>query len=123
MPDGGATRTLVELVGRARATRMILGGERIGATQAAEWGLIADVVPDKELDARVAAYVDRILDAPRAAVFASKRLVRDAAETALEDALVAELAVQGDLLASDEYAMAREAFLAKRPISFRRHAS
>ncbi|MDL9979345.1 enoyl-CoA hydratase/isomerase family protein [Microbacterium sp. ASV49] len=123
VPDGGATRTLVELVGRARATRMILGGERIGATQAAEWGLIADVVPDDQLDARIAVYVDRILDAPQQAVFASKRLVRGAAESALEEALVAELAVQGDLLASDEYAIAREAFLAKRPISFRRHAS
>ena len=120
VPDGGATRTLVELVGRVRATRMVLGGERIPSSQAADWGLIAEAVPEHALDERVGFYVDRILDAPQRAAFASKRLLRDAAEGTLAESLDAELAVQGDLLDSAEYALAREAFLAKRPLTFRR---
>lgn len=120
VPDGGATRTLVELVGRIRATRMILGGERIPASQAADWGLITEAVPEHSLDARVEFYADRILDAPQGAVFASKRLVREATEGTLARSLDAELVIQRDLLGSVEYARAREGFLAKRPVTFRR---
>jgi 2-(1,2-epoxy-1,2-dihydrophenyl)acetyl-CoA isomerase len=49
VPDGGLTWELSRLVGRARASAMCLLGERLGATEAANIGLIWRCVEDGEL--------------------------------------------------------------------------
>lgn len=61
IPGAGGTATLPRLVGRARAMRMVLLGESIGAREAFAAGLISEVVPDGaalcvavELAARIA---------------------------------------------------------------------
>jgi enoyl-CoA hydratase len=119
VPDGAATHTLVTRAGAARAARLVFGGERLTATQAAEWGLLGEVVPDDELHAAVERLSNRMLDAPVAAVYETKALLRRADRVGLERSSIDELAVQGRLLQSDEYARAREGFLEKRPVSFR----
>lgn len=119
VPDGGATHSVVAGAGRARAARMAFGGERIPAALAAEWGLVGEVVPEGELEARVAELVDRICSAPREAAIQTKKLLRETDLQCLSGAAQRELAVQSDLLGSPEYALAREAFLARRPIDFR----
>ena len=50
--DGGASQTLAERVGHARAFEIAYLGERIGAEQALDWGLVNQVVDDGELDVR-----------------------------------------------------------------------
>ncbi|MGB7820084.1 MAG: enoyl-CoA hydratase-related protein, partial [Ornithinibacter sp.] len=45
MPDGGATALVAASVGRARAMRLALTGEKLPATTAEEWGLVAECVP------------------------------------------------------------------------------
>ncbi|MFZ3416283.1 enoyl-CoA hydratase/isomerase family protein [Arthrobacter sp. 3Tela_A] len=119
VPDGGATHSVVAGAGRARAARMAFAGERIPAALAAEWGLVGEVVPDDDLDARVVELLDRICSAPREAAVQTKELLRAADRQALAGAVQRELAVQADLLASAEYALAREGFLARKPVDFR----
>src|SRR5918998_766330 len=46
MPDGGSTLFVPAAVGKARAFQMALLGERVGAAQAVEWGLVNYVHPD-----------------------------------------------------------------------------
>lgn len=53
VPDMAATWTIPLSVGRARAMGIALLGERITATQAADWGLIWQTVADDALDAAV----------------------------------------------------------------------
>ena len=53
VPDGGSSLLLPERVGLARATEMAMLGERIGARQALEWGLINRVAADDEFDGAV----------------------------------------------------------------------
>jgi enoyl-CoA hydratase len=59
MPDGGSSVLVPGAIGRARATRMAMLGEKIPATTAFEWGMISHVVDDdayqSELDAVVGA--------------------------------------------------------------------
>src|SRR3954452_6878351 len=43
-PDSGATWLLPRLVGLARTRRMLLLGEKVTASDAAEWGMIHDAV-------------------------------------------------------------------------------
>lgn len=47
VPDGGASWMLARLIGKARATEMMLLGERIHGPKAAEWGLIHKSVTDE----------------------------------------------------------------------------
>ena len=49
IPSDGGTQLLPRIVGRGKATEMILTAEAIGATQAYEIGLVNKVVPSKEL--------------------------------------------------------------------------
>jgi 2-(1,2-epoxy-1,2-dihydrophenyl)acetyl-CoA isomerase len=58
VPDGGASWMLARLIGRARATEMMLLGERIHGPKAADWGLIYKSVPDADVlsDATVLAH-------------------------------------------------------------------
>jgi enoyl-CoA hydratase/carnithine racemase len=51
---------LSRAVGRKRALQMLLTGEPIDARTAADWGLVNLVVPAAELDAAVAALVEKI---------------------------------------------------------------
>jgi enoyl-CoA hydratase/carnithine racemase len=51
---------LSRVVGRKRALQMLLTGDPVDAHTAAEWGLVNLVVPAAELDATVAALVEKI---------------------------------------------------------------
>src|SRR6185312_15910132 len=51
---------LSRAIGRKRALQMLLTGEPIDAATALDYGLVNRVVPDDELDAAVAALVERI---------------------------------------------------------------
>ena len=50
VPDGGSSWLLARAIGRARATRMMMLGEKISAAQAEEWGLIYKAVEDGGAD-------------------------------------------------------------------------
>lgn len=49
LPGGGVTQRLPRIVGTARATAMLLLGQRLRAREAFAWGLAADVVPPARL--------------------------------------------------------------------------
>ena len=60
MPDGGATATLAASVGRARAMRLALLSDVIGAQEAHDAGLVSHVFPDAEYEAGLATIVARL---------------------------------------------------------------
>ena len=118
MPDGGASLLVTAAVGRARAARMALLAEKVGARTAAEWGLIADVVPDDEFEAHVERLVDQLAGGPPLAYAATKRVLNGASLSLLEAILREERDGQAPLLASADFAEGMAAFQAKRPAVF-----
>lgn len=118
MPDGGASLLVTAAVGRARAARMALLAEKVGARTAAEWGLIADVVPDGDFEAYVDGLVDQLAAGPPLAYAATKRTLNAASLSLLEAILRAERDGQEPLLASADFAEGMAAFQAKRPAVF-----
>lgn len=118
MPDGGASLLVPAAVGRARAARMALLAEKVSATQAAEWGLIAEVVADDAFDTRIDQLVDQLASGPPLAYAATKRVLREATLAALPGILEAERAGQGPLLESGDFAEGIAAFQEKRPARF-----
>ena len=63
------------MIGASRAAWLLLTGETIDAGTAASWGLVHDVVPDDELDARTAQLAARMAALGPEAVRRQKRLL------------------------------------------------
>lgn len=119
MPDGGATALVAASIGRARATRLALLAEKLPARLAAQWGLIAECVPDEDFAAR-GQEVLAVLGAGAPQAIADTLEAINAATLDLEAALDRETAGQTRLLASADFAEGVQAFLEKRPAQFGR---
>ncbi|WP_172650390.1 enoyl-CoA hydratase [Rhodococcus opacus] len=119
MPDGGSSALIAASIGRARATRMALLGERLPAAQAERDGLIAGVLPPDELAAHVDAVAARLARGPRRAIELTKRALTAATLTALDASLHREKAGQAELLQAPDFVEGVTAMLAKRAPNFR----
>lgn len=75
IPAWGAPERLAALVGRARAMNIMLTGKAFAADEAREAGLVEEVVPSAQFDARVKELARGIASAPPAAVTGIKRSI------------------------------------------------
>lgn len=110
MPDGGATATIAAGVGRARAMRMALLAEPLGATEALDAGLITHLATDTEFDATVATLARRLAAGPPLALAATKRAINATTLVHLEEALERERTGQTILLGTADVAEGMRAF-------------
>lgn len=117
-PDAGSSFFIPRLVGRARATAMMLLAEPIPSAQAAEWGLIWRAVPDEALAAEAEAIALRLAAGPTRSFRAIRALVDGAAGSDLAAQLDREAEAQGACGRSADYREGVAAFLEKRPARF-----
>jgi 2-(1,2-epoxy-1,2-dihydrophenyl)acetyl-CoA isomerase len=118
VPDGGSSLFVPARVGHARASEMALLGERIGAPQALEWGLINRVYPDEAFEAEVDALAARLAVGPTRSYAGSKRQLNATAFARMEEQLELEASIQVETAGSDDFLEGVEAFLGKRPPAF-----
>lgn len=118
VPDGGASAFVPARAGLGRAAEMAMLGERIGAAQAAEWGLINRVVDDADLAADGAELLDRLAAGPTLAHAGIKRQLNAWAQSQLADQLELEADIQRDMGRSADFAEGVAAFTARRPARF-----
>jgi 2-(1,2-epoxy-1,2-dihydrophenyl)acetyl-CoA isomerase len=116
--DGGSSLFVPNRAGLARATEMMMLGERIAATQALEWGLVNRVVPDEDLDRESMALTARLAAGPTKAYAATKRQLNAYAYGRLEDQLELEATLQQQMAGTDDFLEGVGAFLGKRPPRF-----
>ena len=119
VPDGGATWILPRMVGVPRAMQMMMLGERIGAAQAADWGLIYRAVADDALVTEARALARRLADGPTLALGTMRRLIREGLDRDYTAQLDAEAEGQALAGSSADAAEGIMAFLQKRPAQFR----
>lgn len=112
--DGGASWMLPRLVGKARATEMLLLGERIGPQKAVDWGLIYKHVSDDALMAEAKALATRLASGPSYAIGLIRQGIAAALESDFADALAIEADYQRRATDSIDAKEATEAFLGKR---------
>jgi 2-(1,2-epoxy-1,2-dihydrophenyl)acetyl-CoA isomerase len=117
IPDAGGSWLLVERLGMARAMALAMTGDKLGAAQAKEWGLIWDVADDAV--AAALAMADKLAVMPTKALVATRHLLRDAGTRSFTQHLDAERDAQSALGRTHDYIEGVTAFLEKRPAQFK----
>lgn len=113
VPDLGTTWSLPARLGRARALGMAMLGDRISAEQAADWGLVYEVVDDDELDVAV----DRAAQILKRSSADAMTRIRSAIDSAPTRSLEAQLDIERDhqaVLIPKNMAEGAAAFMEKR---------
>ena len=118
IPGGGGTQRMPRLVGTGQALRLILSGDRIGAAEAREIGLVELVVPHAELRARTLDLAQRIAARSPLTLKIAKEAVRAAERLPIEDGLTWERDLFCLCFSSADKEEGVRAFLEKRPASW-----
>jgi 2-(1,2-epoxy-1,2-dihydrophenyl)acetyl-CoA isomerase len=90
-PDSGATWLLPRLVGVARAKEVLLLGEKVNGTDAADWGLIYRCVGASELDDVTEQLLTRLASGPTVAIGLAKQAIHYGMHATLSQAMTQEL--------------------------------
>ncbi|OOD30820.1 enoyl-CoA hydratase [Corynebacterium jeikeium] len=115
--DSGLSQTLVDCVGRAKALQLLLLDRKVPAEEAAELGLVEQLVEPADLEATVEKLANNFAAGPTAAYKEMKALVKNTA--AISDAAAAEAEAQLRLFNTADHSEAVAAFLGKRPPQFK----
>jgi len=119
VPDVGATWLLPRLAGRARATAMMMLGERIPAETALEWGLIYKVVDDAALMETARGIALKLAAGPTIAYRLTRAGIDAACDMTLTECLAMERVNQREAGRTADHKEGVAAFLEKRQPSFR----
>lgn len=119
VPDGGSTWLLTRAIGRARATRMMMLGEKISGEQAEEWGLVYKCVEDADLMTEARALAEKLANGPTVAYATMKRNIATALDQNLQMVLLAEAEGQRIAGATKDAMEGGMAFLQKRKAEFK----
>lgn len=118
IPDAGATYLLPRQVGMARALGATLFGDRIGARQARDWGMVYETVPEGAFDAHWRARAAHLAKGPTEAYRHLKTALRASAENGFDAQLALEAELQGRCGSTRDFHEGVHAFLEKRPPAF-----
>lgn len=120
IPDAGGSWFLIKKLGLARAMGCAMLGDKVGAQDAKQWGMIWDVAPDGQdcVDAALA-LAQRLAAMPTRALVATRKLLRAAASNDLDSQLDLERDTQCALGHTHDYIEGVTAFLQKRAPQFK----
>ena len=74
-PDGGSTFTLPRIVGLKRALELTMTNRVLSAKEALDWGIVTQVVSEKDLIPKAKDLACRLAKGPTKALGAAKRLL------------------------------------------------
>lgn len=117
-PDGSSSYFLPRLVGLRRAQELMLTNRRLTAQEALAWGLVTEVVPDAELQARADALAGQLAAGATEAYGVVKRLLIDSYGGNLETQMELEARGIADSARTKDGIEGIRAFLARRPPEF-----
>jgi len=118
IPDAGGTYWLPRQIGAARAMGAALFADKISAQQAADWGMIYEVVADDAFTAHWQARAAHLASGPTAAYRGVKTAIRASFANDLETQLALEARLQGACGQTHDFKEGVIAFLEKRPARF-----
>jgi enoyl-CoA hydratase/carnithine racemase len=103
-PSGGATQRLPRLVGLSKAKEIVLSGEYVDPVEAADIGLVHEVVNDPDdVDERAKAYADELAENAPLGMESARELLNSALDMPLDEGLAFESAMGEQLTETDDY--------------------
>ena len=114
IPGGGGTQRLTRLVGPGQAMRLVLSGELVDATEAADIGLVEEAVAPDELDARVDDLAGKMASKSPLALQRAKEAVQAASRLDLDAGLDYEKELFVGLFATEDKNEGIDAFFEDR---------
>lgn len=118
-PHGGGTQRLPRLVGLSKAKEIVLTGEFVDPEDAAEMGLVHDVVDPGTVDDRTKAFADDLCENAPLGLRNAKKALNAALEVPLERGLAYERRLGHELDDTHDYREGFEARLEDREPEFR----
>lgn len=118
IPGGGGTQRLTRLIGEGRAMQMILSGEMIDAQTALRFGLVNEVHPVDQLEARTMELAARIAEKSPVALAMAKTAVKNAARMTLREGLDSEIDLFALCFSTEDKEEGVRAFIEKRKPEF-----
>ncbi|HKQ76451.1 MAG TPA: enoyl-CoA hydratase-related protein [Blastocatellia bacterium] len=119
IPGGGGTQRLTRLIGEGKAMQLILTGEMINAQEAYRLGLVNEVHPAAELEAKTMEMANKIAEKSPIALAMAKTSVKNAARTTLREGLDREIDLFALCFSSEDKEEGVRAFLEKRKPEFK----
>jgi enoyl-CoA hydratase/carnithine racemase len=117
--DMGAAYLLPRVVGLAKASELLMLGDKIDAEEAHRIGLFNEVVPHEKLMERATELARRLADGPSFSIGMTKELLNNAMSMDLHTALDAEARAQTICMLADDFKEFHRAFSEKREPKFR----
>jgi enoyl-CoA hydratase/carnithine racemase len=103
VPEAGSSLLLPLVVGRMRATWMLLAGEFFSAEEAFASGLVTKLVDDDRVDDTADAIAKQLAALPAVALRETKRLIREATAKDVRGQMDAETSTLAECMRSDEF--------------------
>lgn len=119
IPDSGGTYTLPRLVGYARATALMMTGEKVAAKEAQGMGMIYKAVPDDSFIETVEKMSGKLAAMPTVALGLTKRALRESMKNDIYQQSAIEEELQFQASQTNDYGEGVAAFLEKRRPNFK----
>jgi enoyl-CoA hydratase len=119
IPGFGGTQRLLRLIGKSKATDLILIGDSLSAQESKSFGLVSQVFPPHDFMRHATGLARRIASKGQLAVRAALKAIQTGTELGLREGLMLETRLFGELCESEDKQEGMAAFLEKRPPRFR----
>ena len=119
IPGGGGTQRLTRLIGEGRAMQLTLTGDMIDAQTAFSFGLVNQVHPLAELEAKTMELANKIAEKAPIALQLAKEAVKFASRSNLDEGLKREVDLFALCFATEDKKEGVAAFLEKRKPVFK----
>ena len=119
IPGFGGTQRLSRIIGFSKATELILTGETISALEAQSCGLVSQITSLDELLPQAVGLAQRIASKSQVAIRAALQAIHQGKELSLQEGLLAEAKLFGELWESKDTQEGLTAFVEKRQPRFR----
>lgn len=118
VPDMGTLYLLTKTIGMAKAKELIMTGKLFTGKQAADWGIIAQAVPQAQLKEETKKIVDKFVNGPTITYGRIKQMLNNASYIGFEASVALEVENQFASYATADHKEAVTAFFEKRKPDF-----
>ncbi|MEO0410213.1 MAG: enoyl-CoA hydratase-related protein [Pseudomonadota bacterium] len=118
VPDAGSSYFLPRRIGEARATAMMMLGEKIPAETALDWGLVYEVQEDDALMERALKIATKLAKGPTRSLAMIREMANKSLSNSMSEQLQLERVYQRDAGRGPEFKEGVSAFLGKRKADY-----